>query len=145
MQTDVVHDIEDARELQALYETHWWFEGRSLEDIRQSLAQSDEVFGVRDRADGTLIASCRVLTDYTFTGKVLDVIVAEPHRRQGVGSELLRAATSHPSLAAVDELTLTCREGLTPFYEEVGFDVHEMIQQNRSSQGQEDYYVMVYR
>lgn len=145
MKMDVVHDIEDAAELQEVYETHWWFEDRSREDIQQSLQESDEVFGIREASDNKLVASCRVLTDYTFTGKILDVIVAEPYRRQGVGSELLRAVTSHPRLATVDELTLNCREGITPFYQRLGFEVHDMIDQDRASEGQEDYYVMVYR
>lgn len=139
MKMDVVDDIEDAAELQDVYETHWWFDGRSVEDIQQSLKESDEVFGIRDASDGTLVASYRVLTDYTFTGKILDVIVAESHRRQGVGAELIRAVTSHATLAAVDELTLTCREGIAPFYEQLGFEVHDMIDQDRRREGQEDY------
>jgi ribosomal protein S18 acetylase RimI-like enzyme len=144
MKMDVVHEIEDVEELHAVYQTHWWFADRSLEDIRQSLKESDEVFGIRDASEERLVASCRVLTDYTFTGKILDVIVAESYRRQGVGSALIRAVTSHPQLAAVEELTLNCREGIAPFYERLGFEVHEMIQQGRARATEEDYYVMVY-
>lgn len=144
MKHNVVHSSLNAPELQELYQTHWWFDGRSVENIRQSLRGSDEVFGVRDASDETLVASCRVLTDYTFTGKILDVIVAESRRRQGLGSELMRAVTSHPPLAALEELTLNCREGIVPFYEQVGFEVHDMIDRSRGSAEHEDYYVMVY-
>lgn len=145
MNTEVIHDIEDATELHEVYQTHWWFDDRSLEEVRLSLEESDEVFGIRDATNGTLVGSCRVLTDYTFMAKILDVIVAESYRRQGVGSELIRAVTSHPPLAAVDVMMLNCREGIAPFYEQLGFEVHDMIDQNRSSEGQEDYYVMVHR
>lgn len=143
METDVVYDVESPQELKELYQTHWWFEGRELDKIRRSVEQADEFIGLRATETGQLLASCRIITDYVYTGKVLDVIVAEPVRRQGVGTELLTAITEHPELQDVDELTLNCREGIAPFYEECGFQVHEMIKEHRDGTG-EDYYVMVY-
>jgi GNAT superfamily N-acetyltransferase len=144
MNTRVVTDLDEATELRAVYQTHWWFEGRELERIRRSIRHSDEVFGIRECEDGNLVATCRVITDYVYTGKILDVIVAASHRREGLGTELLSAVTESERLAAVTELTVNCREGLVPFYEECGFQVHEMISRDRSGP-EEDYYVMVYQ
>lgn len=143
MTTRVVTNLEDPEELHAVYQTHWWFEGRDLDRIQQSLRHSDEVFGIRTSESQRLVAACRVLTDYTYTGKILDVIVAGSHRREGIGTELMQAVTEHDRLAEVQELTLNCREGLVPFYEQCGFRVHEMIRQERRGP-EEDYYVMVY-
>ena len=147
METRNVYEIEDPEEIQELYRTHWWFDGRELDDVRRSLAGSDEVVGLRRVDDGTLVASARVITDYVYTGKVLDVIVDEAVRGQGLGTELMGAITTHPDLREVDELTVNCRSGIAPFYEACGFRVHEMIDRNRSSADEgsgEDYYVMVY-
>lgn len=55
----------------------------------------------------------------------------------------MEAVTVHPKLQHVDELTVNCREGVAPFYEACGFQVHEMIQ-GHNDQAREDYYVMVY-
>lgn len=143
METNVVYDIENSQELQELYQTHWWFEGRELERIRRSVKQSDVFIGLRDIGTGRLVASCRVITDYVYTGKILDVIVAESVRRQGLGKELMEAVTDYSGVRDVDELTLNCREGIAPFYEECGFEVHDMINEPREGMG-EDYYVMMY-
>lgn len=143
MNTRTVTDLDDPEELRAVYQTHWWFEGRDLERIQQSLHYSDEVYGIRECENQQLVASCRVLTDYTFTGKILDVIVAESFRGKGIGTDLIRAVTESEALADVREVTVNCREGLVPFYEQCGFRVHDMIQQDRSGP-EEDYYVMVY-
>lgn len=143
MDTAVVHEIEDPEELLELYGSHWWFDDRDAEDVRRSLAGSDEVVGLRDAERGRLVASGRVITDYVYTGKVLDVIVDEPLRGRGLRRRLMDAITGHPALQDVDELTLNCREGVAPFYEACGFEVHEMIEDRRDGSG-EDYYVMVY-
>lgn len=143
MKTNVVYSTEDARELQELYQTHWWFEGRELERIRRSVEHTDEFVALRDGETERLVASCRVITDYVYTGKILDVIVAESVRGQGLGTELMEAVKNHPKLQDVDELTLNCREGIAPFYETCDFRVHEMIGEHREGTG-EDYYVMVH-
>ncbi|WP_049895023.1 GNAT family N-acetyltransferase [Halopiger xanaduensis] len=57
----------------------------------------------------------------------MNVIVAEPRRGDGLGRDLLEAIVSHPDLADLEVLTLDCREGLVPFYEDCGFERHEMI------------------
>ncbi len=36
---------------------------------------------------------------------------------------------NHPALESLDVLTLDCREGLVPFYEDCGFKRHELTAQ----------------
>lgn len=114
-----------------------------MADVRRSVDGADEVVGLRDVERGDLVASARVITDYVYTGKVLDVIVHESVRGQGIGTRLMRAVVEHPALRGVDELTVNCRAGLAPFYERCGFEVHEMINRDREGEG-EDFYVMVF-
>lgn len=106
-------------ELLDLYDEHPAWGERDREDVKGALQESDEVVGVRDR-EGGLIACARVLTDYQYYAMVYDVIVAESRRRQGIGSALMETVVTHPNLQEVN-VSLHCREGLVPFYEECGF------------------------
>jgi GNAT superfamily N-acetyltransferase len=108
----------DASELTALYEAYDWWADREVESVREALANSVAV-GVRE--DGELVASARVVTDGVYYAKCYDVVVREERRGEGIGAELLDAVVSHPELEDVF-LSLTCREGLVPFYERCGFE-----------------------
>lgn len=108
-----------AAELAALYEEYDWWADRTAADLREALANTTVAMGVRD--DGDLIAAARVVGDGVYYAKLYDVVVAADRRGEGVGAELLDAVVSHPAVEDVF-LSLTCREGLVPFYERFGFD-----------------------
>ena len=111
---------DDAEALAALYDDYEWWADRTVEDVRRALAETPVAVGIE--ADDDLVAAARVLTDYTYYAKVYDVIVAADRRGEGHGRRLLEAVRDHPELQAVDGLALSCREGLVPFYESVGFE-----------------------
>ncbi|WP_089776778.1 GNAT family N-acetyltransferase [Haloferax massiliensis] len=142
METEVVYEIENAEELQRLYQMYGWWEDRELDDIRRAVDHTDEVVSIREVKSGQLLASGRVLTDYIYSGKVLDVIVDESHRGEGLGKQVMQAITSHPKLEDVEVLTLNCRAGLVPFYENCGFRVHDMTTK-RPDGTEEDYHLML--
>jgi predicted GNAT family N-acyltransferase len=108
----------DAAELADLYTEYDWWADRSADGVREALANS-LALGLRDGND--LVASARIVTDGVYYAKCYDVVVREDRRGEGVGEELMRAVASHP---AVDDVfcSLTCREGLVPFYERCGFE-----------------------
>ena len=110
----------DAEALTALYDDYEWWAGRTVEDVRRALAETPVAVGVE--ADDDLVAAARVLTDHIYYAKVYDIIVAADRRGEGHGRRLLEAVRDHPDLRAVDGLALSCREGLVPFYESVGFE-----------------------
>lgn len=112
----------DARELAALYGDHEWWDDRTPAEVRDVIEDTELALGVRDPG---LVASARVLTDFTFYGTVYDVIVAEDRRGEGVGHTLMAAVVDHDAVADLEVLDLRCREGLVPFYEAVGFEVHD--------------------
>ncbi|MCL9812425.1 hypothetical protein [Natranaeroarchaeum aerophilus] len=70
---DTIRDLApgDAWELVALYEEYDWWEDRSVEDVRRALAETEVAVGIE--ADGDLVATARVLTDYTYYANVFDV------------------------------------------------------------------------
>jgi len=114
---------DDAPGLTALYEEYGWWADREVEGVRIALAETSVAVGVED--DGDLVASARVLTDYTYYATVYDVIVAADRRGEGLGATLLEAVLDHPELQDVPGLTLLCRRGLIPYYESVGFETFD--------------------
>jgi predicted GNAT family N-acyltransferase len=114
---------DDAQELTALYEDYEWWDDREVEDVREALAETEMAVGLED--GGYLVASARVLTDYTYYANVFDVIVAGHRRGEGLGETLMQAVVDHPDLQSVVGLSLLCRRGLVPYYESVGFDLFD--------------------
>jgi len=108
-------------DLLRLYRNEWWTAEREREDVVQMLDGSDEVVAFVDRDSGGLVAFARVLTDYAYKALVLDVIVAESHRGEGLGDRLLEALVDHPRLADVEHVELYCLGEMVAFYERWGF------------------------
>jgi predicted GNAT family N-acyltransferase len=52
---------------------------------------------------------------------IFDVIVAEAHRRSGLGRRLIDHVLNHSMLADVRHIELYCKPELIPFYERWGF------------------------
>ena len=77
-----------------------------------------------------------------YSGKIFDVIVDESHRGEELRKQVMEAITAHPELQEVEILTLNCRSGLVPFFEECGFRVHDMTTKLPDGTG-EDYHLMV--
>jgi len=67
------------------------------------------------------VAFARVLTDRAFKALILDVIVAEDLRGEGLGRALVERIICHPDLEQVRHLKLYCLPDLVPFYERWGF------------------------
>lgn len=114
---------DDAPALTALYEEYEWWEDRTVEDVRRALGETEVAVGLE--ADGELVATARVLTDYTYYANVFDVLVATDHRGEGLGETLMTAVVEHPDLQEVAGLSLLCRRGLVPYYESVGFELFD--------------------
>lgn len=114
---------DDAQELTALYEEYKWWDDRDVDDVRKALSETEVAVGIEDGDD--IVASARVLTDYTYYANAFDVLVATDHRGEGLGETLLEAVVDHPDLQEVAGLSLLCRRGLVPYYETVGFELFD--------------------
>ena len=115
--------VDDAPALTALYEDYEWWADRDIDAVRTAITETAAAVCIEDADE--LVASARVLTDFTYYATVFDVIVAADRRGEGVGATLLEAVIDHPDLRAVDGLSLLCRKGLVPFYESVGFELFD--------------------
>jgi GNAT superfamily N-acetyltransferase len=108
-------------ELMALFAGQWWTKGRTAGDVAAMLDHSDLIATVTDTHTGDLLGFARVLTDFTYVACLMDVIVADDSRGNGLGAMLMDALINHSRLAAVESLELSCQPDLEAFYARWGF------------------------
>ena len=107
----------DPEQLCRLYAQTSWARGRTPRDVVNMLAHT--ALHVSAWAGDTLVGFARAISDLTYRALIDDVIVDEPLRGQGIGSELIRRIGDE--LREVDELFLGCGDDVVPFYRRHGF------------------------
>jgi ribosomal protein S18 acetylase RimI-like enzyme len=113
----------DASELAPLYQQAPWAQGRTPDDIRLMLGNTDVAVAVRD---GTrLIGFGRVLTDYVYRATIWDVIVDTDYQGQDIGTQIMQRILDHPDLKRVELFWLCTRS--PGFYEKLGFSSKEQV------------------
>jgi len=104
--------------LTLLRTTHW---GSSLDSKTLSRAIENSVcFAVFDRE--LLVAFGRAVTDLATYAYWTDVVVAESHRRRGIGRWLSEVMLAHPELQGLRHVSLLTRDAVA-LYTQVGFTV----------------------
>ena len=112
---------EQATQLYELYQHEWWTKGRTLDDVRKMLINSDYIFGICESNSQKLVAFGRAVSDRTYRAIVYDVIVAADYRHQGLGSLLIEQIVSHPEISQLECIQLFCLPEMIPFYQKFGF------------------------
>jgi GNAT superfamily N-acetyltransferase len=82
-----------------LAKTHW-SPGITREEIAAGIRYSALAIGAYV-ADGRQVGFCRVISDRTRFAYLVDVVVAEDCRGQGIGKAMVRYAVAHPDLKNV--------------------------------------------
>jgi ribosomal protein S18 acetylase RimI-like enzyme len=104
--------------LDLLRGTHWGAE-LSVPLMTRAIANS-VAFGLY--AGSELVGFGRVVTDLATYGYLTDVVVAEPHRGQGLGRWLTECILAHPELQGFRRLALVTRDAQA-LYVSLGFQV----------------------
>ncbi|GMQ29607.1 GNAT family N-acetyltransferase [Algoriphagus confluentis] len=86
---------------------------------------------VTARRDGDLVGFLRGLTDHCYRCFIADLAIAKAYQRQGVGQKLLVFTRD---LAPEARLILFSAEDAVPFYEKLGFHLHERCYQLKAGE-----------
>ena len=105
-------------DLRVLFEHAPWARGRTIEEIRVMLENTDYYFSAWD--GNRLIGFARVLTDRVYRATLWDVVVHTDYQKRGVGEELVNRILSHSVLSKVEKFWLNTRDKFG-FYEKFGF------------------------
>lgn len=105
-------------ELSELYRFTLWGRSRSLDDIARMLAGTSMCFSVRYK--NSLVAFCRIITDFVFRGSLWDIMVHPDHQGKRIGSALMDYALGHPAIKEIP-IIITYTSELAPFLARKGF------------------------
>src|SRR5262245_24767098 len=112
----------DPVHLVRLYDHAPWAKGRTVDNVRQMLAQTDLAVSAWD--GDCLVGFGRVLTDYVYRTSIWDVIVHPDYQGQDIGTQIMERILHHPNLKRV-ELFWLCTRDKQAFYEKLGFSSNE--------------------
>lgn len=119
----------EPKDLEALLQHAPWARGRTVEEIRIMLENTDYHFSAWDGK--RLVGFARVLTDRIYRATLWDVVVHPDYQKRGVGEELMNRVLSHSVLSRVEKFWLNTRDKFG-FYEKFGFARSEqgMVREN---------------
>jgi GNAT superfamily N-acetyltransferase len=83
------------------------------------------------REDGQLIGLLRGLSDFCYRTFVADLAVAHSHQRKGIGKQLLEKCRE---IAPEARILLLSAEDAVPFYQKLGFHLHERCYQLKAGE-----------
>jgi len=78
------------------------------------------------RSEGQLVGLLRGLSDFCYRSFIADLAVSRAYQRMGIGRQLIQVARNQAPEA---RLFLFSAEDAAPFYEKMGFHLHERCYQ----------------
>jgi len=83
------------------------------------------------RLEGQLVGILRGLSDFCYRSFIADLAVARSFQRKGIGRQLIQVARNQAPEA---RLFLFSAEDAAPFYEKLGFHLHERCYQLKAGE-----------
>ncbi|HEY6572048.1 MAG TPA: GNAT family N-acetyltransferase [Candidatus Eisenbacteria bacterium] len=111
-------------QLLSLYHITYWAKGRTAGQVERALQHSRPVVTAWD--GDRMVGFTRVISDLTYRATIWDVIVAESHRKRGIGREMMRLVLDHPDLKTVSMFVLLTMDQHR-FYENLGFQTESKM------------------
>ena len=104
-------------QIHALLQTTYWAKNRTIETTLKSIDHS-LCFGIY--RNGIQVGFARCVTDHATVYWLCDVVIAQEHRGQGLGKELIQWITGHDALKSLYGI-LSTRDA-HGLYEKFGFE-----------------------
>lgn len=116
-------DNMDFVKVTAMLTKTYWSPGIQIEDVVKGARNSALVVGVFDEQNHQ-IGFARVISDKTRFAYILDVIMDEACRQQGIGQAMMHFILSHPDMKDIYQWLLITRDA-HEFYKKFGFKITE--------------------
>ncbi|BCL36437.1 GNAT family N-acetyltransferase [Nostoc sp. MS1] len=120
-------------QLQELFNVSaFWAKGRSIEDLRIAIINSEPVISVWDSE--RLIGFARATSDGIYRATIWDVVIHPDYQGNGLGSKLVETVLAHPKMQWVERVYLMTTHQ-QKFYEKIGFQANNsttMVLHNQS-------------
>lgn len=110
----------DFEAVTSLLQTTYWCPDATKEEVKLSAENSALVVGAFTD-EGRQVGYARVLSDKVRLAYVMDVIVDEAYRHQGIASDMMRFLLSHQELKRISHWMLATKDA-HPLYRHFGFD-----------------------
>jgi GNAT superfamily N-acetyltransferase len=112
-------DAMDFEKVTAMLSAVWWCPGIKKAEVVQGARHSALVTGAFDEQNEQ-IGYARVISDRTRMAYIMDVVVDDRFRRQGIGQAMINHILSHPDLQDVYQWLLQTRDA-QEVYKKSGF------------------------
>jgi len=116
-------DNMDFQKITALLTTTYWTPGIKIDEVIQGARNSALNVGVFD-SNNQQIGYLRIISDKTRFAYILDVVIDETYRQQGIGQAMMNYILTHPDMKDVYQWLLITRDA-HEFYKKLGFKVTE--------------------
>jgi GNAT superfamily N-acetyltransferase len=119
-------------EFQSILEESGLARRRPMEDLNLLARMiSGSNLLVSARAEGQLVGLLRGISDHCYRSFITDLAVSQDYQRKGIGRQLLTIAREQAPEA---RLILFSAEDAAPFYENLGFHLHERCYQLKAGE-----------
>jgi GNAT superfamily N-acetyltransferase/nitroimidazol reductase NimA-like FMN-containing flavoprotein (pyridoxamine 5'-phosphate oxidase superfamily) len=103
----------------------YWRKGVTLREIETSIWGSSAWVGAID-SGGRLLGAARASSDSAWSAQIMDVVVSEEARSQGIGTRLMEVLLDHPAVRGCRFQRLGTQDAMN-FYRKWGFALAEDI------------------
>ena len=122
----------ELNEFQSILEDSGLSERRPMEDTQllERMIKGANLL-ITARSEGQLVGFLRGLSDFCYRSFIADLAVARSFQRKGIGRQLIQMARNQAPEA---RLFLFSAEDASPFYEKLGFHLHERCYQLKAGE-----------
>ena len=122
----------ELNEFQSILEDSGLSERRPMEDpqLLERMIKGANLL-ITARLEGQLVGFLRGLSDFCYRSFIADLAVAHSYQRKGIGRQLIQVARNQAPDA---RLILFSAEDALPFYEKLGFHLHERCYQLKAGE-----------
>ena len=122
----------ELNEFQYILEDSGLSERRPMEDpqLLERMIKGANLL-ITARSEGQLVGLLRGLSDFCYRSFIADLAVAHSYQRKGIGRQLIQVARNQAPDA---RLILFSAEDALPFYEKLGFHLHERCYQLKAGE-----------